>query len=375
MRLARILCLLIVLCNPLFYGCKNAQKSAVSSADTDSLHYATLLQIERHENYTVCRIADAWHKGQTLHSYILLPDSATLPANAPDGTVVHVPLRRAVAGSSVHAALLYELGVQAQLLGVCDADFTVRKDLRQALQDGSLQDMGPSMQPNTELLLQKNVDALLISPYKNAQYGPIAHCGIPLIECADYMEATALGRAEWIKFYGLLFGCAQRADSLFSEIERDYKDLCKLAKEGTHRPTVLVDCQIGGTWYVPGGKSTIGTLLADAGGQYIFADNTDCGSLPYNFEKVFARGADAEVWIIRYGSASNLTRQQLAQDFSPNKALKAWKTGNIYLCNVSKTPYYEDTPFFPNRQLRDFVQLFHPELFPKTDLRFYEKME
>ena len=39
---------------------------------------------------------------------------------------------------------------------------------------------------------------------------------IPIIECADYMETSALGRAEWMRFYGLLFGEAQKADSLFA---------------------------------------------------------------------------------------------------------------------------------------------------------------
>ena len=42
---------------------------------------------------------------------------------------------------------------------------------------------------------------------------------IPIIECADYMETSALGRAEWMRFYGLLFGVAPQADSLFAEVD------------------------------------------------------------------------------------------------------------------------------------------------------------
>ena len=39
------------------------------------------------------------------------------------------------------------------------------------------------------------------------------------------METSALGRAEWMRFYGLLFGEAQKADSLFAEVEKNYNEL------------------------------------------------------------------------------------------------------------------------------------------------------
>ena len=367
--------LFAVLMCAMLSACQLKQKSAVSSGKSVPFRYACLLQMERSEGYVVCRIADAWHTGKTLRTYVLLTDTTHLPDRLPAGTVVKVPLRRAVAGSSVHAALAYELGAGGQLAGMCDANFVVRKDLRQALADGRLRDMGSGVQPDAERMLHNGIDGVLISPYENAQYGPIAQTGIPLIECADYMETTALGRAEWMKFYGLLFGCPEQADSLFAEVERNYLALCRKAARATSRPRVLVDCQVGGTWYVPGGSSTIGTLLRDAGADYLIADNTASGSLPYNFEQVYARGADADVWIIRYGSASNLTRAQLGRDFAPNRRLRPWRENRIYLCNVSLRPYYEDTAFFPDRQLRDLVQIFHPELAAGTMLQYYEKME
>lgn len=36
-------------------------------------------------------------------------------------------------------------------------------------------------------------------------YGKLDKLHIPIIEAADYMESSPLGRAEWMKFYGMLF--------------------------------------------------------------------------------------------------------------------------------------------------------------------------
>ena len=70
------------------------------------------------------------------------------------------------------------------------------------------------------------VDAVLVSPFENAGHGALDNAGIPLIECADYMETSPLARAEWMRFYGRLFGVGQRADSLFAVVEQ----LTSLAK-------------------------------------------------------------------------------------------------------------------------------------------------
>ncbi len=47
----------------------------------------------------------------------------------------------------------------------------------------------------------------------------------PLSNVRTTWKLSALGRAEWMRFYGLLFGQAQKADSLFAEVEKNYNEL------------------------------------------------------------------------------------------------------------------------------------------------------
>lgn len=108
-----------------------------------------------------------------------------------------------------------------------------------------------------------------------------------------------------MRFYGMLFGCSERADSLFSQVKTDYETLAKKIKNCRERkPSVICDRQTGATWYQPGGASTMGQMLADAGAQYVWADRKEAGSLPLDMESVFASGRNADIWLIKYGADS-----------------------------------------------------------------------
>jgi iron complex transport system substrate-binding protein len=53
---------------------------------------------------------------------------------------------------------------------------------------------------------------LFVSPLQDVSTAGLRAIGLPIVECVDYMETHPLGRAEWMKFLGLLFECEQRAD-------------------------------------------------------------------------------------------------------------------------------------------------------------------
>jgi iron complex transport system substrate-binding protein len=77
-----------------------------------------------------------------------------------------------------------------------------------------------------EKIIDQRPDAIFLSPFENSGgYGKLEEIDIPLVECAEYMEKTPLGRAEWLRFYGILFGCEQKADSLFHVVDSNYNTL------------------------------------------------------------------------------------------------------------------------------------------------------
>ena len=81
--------------------------------------------------------------------------------------------------------------------------------VRDGLQSGTIIDLGEATSPNIEKMVEIGTEVVLASPFQNGSYGPVEKIGIPIVECADYMEADPLGRAEWIKFLGCLQGLLQ----------------------------------------------------------------------------------------------------------------------------------------------------------------------
>lgn len=367
--------------------------------DTLQMKYAQLLTIVSHDegSYTEVKVHNPWKEGTELHRYILVPKGkegdATMAKLAGQAhgegkaaatlgvktDTVRTPLESNLVFTAPHCQLLTELGCQNAITGVCDKDYINIPDIKSRAQADAkvahhIMDCGSSMQPDIERIIALHPEALLISPFENnGGYGKLDKLRIPIIETADYMETSPLGRAEWIKLYGLLLS-SSKADSLFSAIEKEYLQLKAEAAKLPLGLSILTERKTGNVWYVPGGKSTMGILLRDAHAKYIFADDQHSGSLSMSPEQIIAKGNQIDAWAFKYFGGNALTKNDLLAEYQGYQALKAFQSGNIYETDTSCEPYFELTSFHPEILLREFIILSHPEAGDKFGkLRFYKK--
>lgn len=367
--------------------------------DTLRMKYAQLLNIVSHDEqgYTEVKVHNPWKEGTELHRYILVPKGkegdATMAKLAGQAhgegkaaatlgvktDTVRTPLESNLVFTAPHCQLLTELGCQNAITGVCDKDYINIPDIKSRAQADAkvahpIMDCGSSMQPDIERIIALHPEALLISPFENSGgYGKLDKLRIPIIETADYMETSPLGRAEWIKLYGLLLS-SSKADSLFSAIEKEYLQLKAEAAKLPLGLSILTERKTGNVWYVPGGKSTMGILLRDAHAKYIFADDQHSGSLSMSPEQIIAKGNQIDAWALKYFGGNALTKNDLLAEYQGYQALKAFQSGNIYETDTSREPYFELTSFHPEILLREFIILSHPEAGDKFGkLRFYKK--
>lgn len=367
--------------------------------DTLQMKYAQLLTIVSHDEqgYTEVKVHNPWKEGTELHRYILVPKGkegdATMAKLAGQAhgegkaaatlgvktDTVRTPLESNLVFTAPHCQLLTELGCQNAITGVCDKDYINIPDIKSRAQADAkvahpIMDCGSSMQPDIERIIALHPEALLISPFENnGGYGKLDKLRIPIIETADYMETSPLGRAEWIKLYGLLLS-SSKADSLFSAIEKEYLQLKAEAAKLPLGLSILTERKTGNVWYVPGGKSTMGILLRDAHAKYIFADDQHSGSLSMSPEQIIAKGNQIDAWTLKYFGGNALTKNDLLAEYQGYQALKAFQSGNIYETDTSREPYFELTSFHPEILLREFIILSHPEAGDKFGkLRFYKK--
>ena len=407
-------------------ACQGGKTTAgeAEEGDTLKMKYAKLLTIVKHGEkgtaslnndaedadyqYAEVNVANPWKAGTLLHRYILIPKGkegdemvARLALQRTSGMgcttdTVRTPVERSAVFIAPHCQLMYELGCQQAIRGVCDLDYINIPDVKKRAASAgkaaagktsagnSIVDCGSSMAPDIERIIALNPEAILLSPFENSGgYGKLDKLHVPIIEAADYMESSPLGRAEWMKFYGMLFGneegksngisgsCEPKADSLFAKIEKEY---LKLKAEAAGYPkglSILTERKTGNVWYVPGGQSTIGILLKDANARYIFEDDQHSGSLAMSPEQILAKGKQVDVWAFKYFGGAPLSQAQLLQEYDGYKALAAFSRGNIYQVDTSTVPYFELTSFHPELLLREFIILAHGERFGK--LRFYKK--
>lgn len=403
-------------------ACQGGKTTAgeAEEGDTLKMKYAKLLTIVKYGEkgtaslnndaedaeyqYAEVNVANPWKAGTLLHRYILIPKGkegdemvARLALQRTSGMgcttdTVRTPVERSAVFIAPHCQLMYEMGCQQAIRGVCDLDYINIPDVKKraasagnAAAGNSIVDCGSSMAPDIERIIALKPEVILLSPFENSGgYGKLDKLHVPIIEAADYMESSPLGRAEWMKFYGMLFkkdgnapktalaaSCEPKADSLFAKIEKEY---LKLKAEAAGYPkglSILTERKTGNVWYVPGGQSTIGILLKDANARYIFEDDEHSGSLAMSPEQILAKGKLVDVWAFKYFGGAPLSQAQLLQEYDGYKALAAFSRGNIYQVDTSTVPYFELTSFHPELLLREFIILAHGERFGK--LRFYKK--
>ena len=349
----------------LLSACGGGSKTSSLQAEGDTIRmkYSSLLQIVKHADYTVVTIRTPWDTLKVLHTYLLADREKPLPEHLPEGTVVRTPLQKSVIYSSVHCSLWSELDELKGIGGVCGLEYIKLPQIQEGCRNGSIVNVGNSMNPDIERIIDLRPDAILLSPFENSGgYGRVGKLNIPIIECADYMETSALGRAEWMRLYGLLLGKEAQADSLFAGIEKEYLTLTQQVKsQNLKRPTVISEMKNSSAWYIPGGNSTMGRLYQDAGADYVFAYLSNSGSVPLAFETVFDRGGNADIWLIKYNQPQDKTYSELERDYAPYARFKAFQDRKVYGCNTNHVLFYEESPF-------------HPELLPDYDLKYFSNL-
>lgn len=357
------------------FSCNGRMARLQGDGDSTVFKYATLPSIVEYDGFTVVTIANPWKDGKALHTYVLVPREKEMPVHLPKGTVIRTPLQKAVVFTTVHCSLLMNLGCKDKIAGVADLKYIKIPWIQRQVKAGHIVDCGDGMSPLIEKIIDIKPDAILLSPFENSGgYGKLEDIDIPLVECAEYMEVSPLARAEWMRFYGLLFGCQKKADKLFAEVDRNYNDLRQLAKKEGKGRSIMIDKQVGSVWYVPGGRSTIGQMIVDAGGRYPWGDDEHSGSLSLPFETVLEEAFDTEVWMFRYDSEQSMTSDLLLSEQEGYNQFRAFQTGEIYGCNVRTTLFYEESPFRPDWLLGDFIQILHPGIKGAKPLRYYKKL-
>ncbi len=362
-------------------ACKKEQSAEkqISAKPSNSVKYASGLEIYRYDNYSVVKVTNPWPDAAESFTYVMYKQNAAIPDSLKKYTAVQVPVKAVVVTSTTHIPSLEMLGVEGTLTGFPNTDYISSEKTRKLIDAGKVKDVGANESLNTEIMLDLSPDAVVgfsISS-NNKTLNNLQQSGMKILYNGDWTEQTPLGKAEWIKFFGALYGMDDKADRLFTTIEKEYNDAAKLAEKAKRSPTVLSGAMYQDQWYMPQGNSWAALFLKDAHAAYLWAEEKGTGSLNLSFETVLDRAENADYWI----GPSQFTSLKEMTDANPHYArFKAFKNKEVYSFSSKKGArggvlYYELAPNRPDLVLKDMVSILHPELLPEHTLYFFEKLK
>jgi iron complex transport system substrate-binding protein len=366
-----VFCLLLISCKP-----GGDRHNAESASSVYTLKYAGGFSVYAHNEYRELIVWNPWNKTEVFARYYLVKDAAVqTPRN---GLKIKVPVQTIAISSVTHIAFLDLLNETKKVNGACSPELIFHEGLRKAYEEGKITNLGDAFNIRVEASLKLQPDMMMVSGYnQNDPYTKrLSEAGIPVVYNNEWMESSLTGRAEWLRFVALFLDKEAMADSLFTAIEKNYNEVKNKATAVLKKPKVMSGSNFRGTWYMPGGRSFMARLFADAGAVYPYAADTTSGSIPLNVEKVIRDFADADVWLnCSYNSVSEL----LGAD-RKHALFKPLAAGAVYHFNRRMLPsgandYWEGAVGRPDVLLKDVISILHPGLFPEYQLYYAGKVE
>lgn len=309
------------------------------------------------------------------YRYALAGKGADLSQIDPSYTVIHVPVRKVICMTSLQLSNFIKLDATELVSGITSSRHLFNEKIQERVSQGLTARIGIEGNFDNETIMAADPDLILISPFKRGGYNALMDVGIPLIPHLGYKEMTPLGQAEWIKFIGMLTGLESEAITAFDGIEKRYNHLRDLADKATPRPVVFSGEMRGGNWYAVGGKSFLAKLFSDAGADYFLKDDNRSGGINLNYETVYSRAAKADYWRIVNSYNGTFTYDALKDSDIRYADFDAYRNRKVIYCNMREKPFYESMPVEPEVVLADLIAIFHPELLPEHEARYYELLK
>ena len=324
---------------------------------------------------TLIQVFNPWQGAKEVEmSYFISRNGEQAPTGF-TGPTIPAGAKRIVCMSSSYIAMLDALGQVNRIVAVSGIDY-VSNPYILAHKD-SIKDMGPEM--NYELLLGLKPDIVLLYGIGDAQTAitdKLKELSIPYIYMGEYLEESPLGKAEWMVVLSELTDSREKGIEIFSEIPKRYLSLKALTESVGQCPTVMFNTPWNDSWVMPSTKSYMAQLVADAGAEYIYKENSSNSSTPIGLETAYGLIQKADYWI-NVGSATSLDELKTV---NPKFAdAKAVRERTVYNNNLRLTPtggndYWESAVIRPDVVLRDLIHIFHPELVPDS-LYYYRHLE
>jgi len=343
--------------------------------------YTSGFSVEYFGSYKLLTVTAPWNDADEADvvQYLLVQCGAPVPTGYESAQVVTVPVTSAVSMSTTYLPYFDLYGILDYLVGVDMASLATNTAVLDKFADGELTEIAPNFELDIETALELNPELIFTYGFgfDTDSYHQLQDAGLPVALLGEFAETNPLARAEWGKFISVFFNAEGIAEAEFEAMTEDYMRLWELTGTVETRPTVFLNSPFDGTWYMAGGKGYMAQFLADAGADYLWADDEGTATLFLDFESVIDRAQNADFWL--NGNQFWMTTADILTEDARFGEFAAVNTGGVWINNLAvnenfANDFYESGVAYPNLILADLIAIFHPDLLPDHEFVFYRNL-
>lgn len=345
-----ILGMMTILC-----ACSAQRVSTSGDKNISGLEYEGSMKLKYAQQFAV----DYYKGGYALISikdgdrFLVIPEDKDVPENMDsDIKIIKRPLKNVymVSTSAMDLVCAIDEEKNIRLSGTKEKDWYVDK-AKEAMKSGNMLYAGKYSAPDYELILSEKCELAVENTmiYHSPEViDKLENTGVPvLVEKSSY-ESHPLGRMEWIKMYGVLFGKEDEAEKYFDEKTKEADRVIEnVEKEQNDNRKTVAFFYITSNGAVSVRKSGdyVSKMIELAGGEYVFKNLTDENALStmnIQMEEFYATAKDADYLI--YNSAIDgelYTMDELIEKSIMLKDFEAVKNGDVWC--TGKNMFQETT--------------------------------
>lgn len=279
--------------------------------------------------------------------------------------------------STTHLPFMLLLGLENQVSACGNAAWVRTPAFKQRIESHQILNLTSGDALDVELLIASKARFLFTYPFGDTYIDNKKIPDVLVIPISEYLEEHPLGRAEWIKVFGAIYGKSEEAAIIFSNIENAYNEVranC-MGDSNVVSPKVLTASVQGDRWFIPPGNSYIGHLISDAGGDYMFSDSVSAANYSFDQEGFFDKLMKAEIYTEVTMDSSLHSYEKLVDSRPLFGACPCVKNKTVFICNSLQSDYFGYAVVEPHLLIKDLAAAIHPELYPKHISRYFAALD
>lgn len=286
--------------------------------------------------------------------------------------VIHLPVSNMAALSQTSVGMLSKLNALEAITGISKIEYVYSPEIKKRFASGTVTEFGDETNVPIEKIVKSKTKLVVYSGFGSEFDGDekLTKLGIQSIPNYEWRETHPLGRAEWIKFFGILIDKPTEATAVFNAIKSRYEDLRWKIRNLEDVPSVISGNFYGDQWTAPAGDSYMAILFRDAGAKYVYESTAGTGSVFLPIEKVVFDNQKTKFWL-----NPGVSSKRVLSEMNPKaQFIGAYEKG-VFCYSEKMNLFWEMSAIEPDILLADLIHIFHPEFERNSRLHFYKMLK